>query len=100
MDRIALVDKIIIRMGLYEINFEESIPRNVSINEAVELAKYYSSAKSHRFVNGILDSSSKELGKAGKSQEKAKKNSGTVKKNPGKINRNSGKDKSKNNPDS
>ena len=58
MDRIADVDKAIIRMGLYEIFFEESIPRNASINEAVELAKYYSSEKSHKFVNGILDSSS------------------------------------------
>ncbi len=63
MDRIATVDKVIIRMGLYEIYYEDSIPRNVSINEAVELAKYYSSDKSHKFVNGILDSSSNELEK-------------------------------------
>lgn len=58
MERIALVDKVIIRLGLYEIFFEDAIPRNASINEAVELAKYYSTAKSHKFVNGILDSSS------------------------------------------
>jgi N utilization substance protein B len=61
MDRIACVDKAIIRMGLYEIFFEESIPRNASINEAVELAKYYSTAKSHKFVNGILDSSTADM---------------------------------------
>lgn len=59
MDRIANVDKVIIRLGLYEIYYEDSIPRNVSIDEAVELAKYYSSSKSHKFVNGILDSGSK-----------------------------------------
>jgi N utilization substance protein B len=63
MDRIATVDKVIIRMGLYEIYYEDSIPRNASINEAVELAKYYSTGKSHKFVNGILDSSSNELEK-------------------------------------
>ncbi|MFH1415544.1 MAG: transcription antitermination factor NusB [Elusimicrobiota bacterium] len=63
MERIASVDKAIIRMGLYEIFFDESIPRNATINEAVELAKYFSTEKSHKFVNGILDSSSNELKK-------------------------------------
>jgi N utilization substance protein B len=61
MERIAIVDKAIIRLGLYEIFFEDSIPRNASINEAVELAKYYSTEKSHKFVNGILDASSSEV---------------------------------------
>ena len=59
-ERIAAVDRAIIRMGLYEIFFEESIPRSVSINEAVELAKYFSTGKSHKFVNGILDSASRK----------------------------------------
>lgn len=59
MDRIAKVDRSIIRLGLYEIYFIDSIPRNVSINEAVELAKYFSTEKSHKFVNGILDTGSK-----------------------------------------
>jgi N utilization substance protein B len=63
MDRIANVDKVIIRMGLYEIFYEESIPKNATINEAVELAKYYSTGKSHKFVNGILDSSTNEMEK-------------------------------------
>ncbi len=62
MERIASVDKAILRMGLYEIHFEDTIPKNVSINEAVELAKYFSTDKSHKFVNGILDSSVKEIG--------------------------------------
>ncbi|MBN2407178.1 MAG: transcription antitermination factor NusB [Elusimicrobia bacterium] len=64
MDRIAKVDKAIIRMGLYEIYFEENIPKNASINEAVELAKYYSTSKSHKFINGILDSCSRKSAKA------------------------------------
>ncbi len=59
MDRIAKVDITVIRLGLYEIFFEEDIPRKVSINEAVELAKYFSTEKSHRFVNGILDAAKK-----------------------------------------
>lgn len=59
-ERIAAVDKAIIRLGLYEIFFEESIPRSVSINEAVELAKHFSTGKSHKFVNGILDSASRK----------------------------------------
>ncbi len=57
-ERIAAVDKSIMRMALYEIYFEESIPKVVSINEAVELAKKYSTGSSHRFVNGILDAAS------------------------------------------
>lgn len=67
MDRIAHVDKGIIRLGLYEIYFEDSIPRNVSINEAVELAKYFSGSKSHKFVNGLLDAGTREIKKAVKS---------------------------------
>ena len=59
MSRIADVDKTIIRMGLYEILYEDSIPPNVSINEAVELAKKFSTSKSHKFVNGILDAAAK-----------------------------------------
>ncbi len=59
-ERIANVDRIIIRIGLYEIYFEDSIPKNASINEAVELAKYFSTSKSHKFVNGILDAGSRD----------------------------------------
>jgi N utilization substance protein B len=59
MGRIAKVDIAVIRLGLYEIFFEANIPRKVSINEAVELAKYFSTEKSHRFVNGILDAAKK-----------------------------------------
>ncbi len=57
-ERIAAVDKSIMRMALYEIYFESGIPKVVSINEAVELAKKYSTGSSHRFVNGILDAAS------------------------------------------
>ena len=55
-ERIALVDRLILRLALAELLFFDEIPPKVSINEAIELAKMYSTAQSGRFVNGILDS--------------------------------------------
>ncbi|WP_066637572.1 transcription antitermination factor NusB [Desulfolucanica intricata] len=54
IDRIANIDKTIMRMALYEILFEEDIPLNVSVNEAIELAKVFGGEESGKFVNGIL----------------------------------------------
>ncbi len=54
-DRIALVDKIILRMGLSEILYFPEIPPKVSINESIEIAKDYCTKSSGKFVNGILD---------------------------------------------
>lgn len=53
--RLSAVDRSILRLALYEILFMENIPDAVSINEALELAKKYSDAKSASFVNGVLD---------------------------------------------
>ena len=53
--RIALLDRIIMRMALAEWHFFPDIPEKVSIDEAVELAKKFSTAESGHFVNGILD---------------------------------------------
>jgi N utilization substance protein B len=61
MDRLATIDKNIIRLGLAELFFFPDIPKKVSIDEAIELAKTYGSAESGRFVNGVLDAVSKEL---------------------------------------
>lgn len=55
IDRIALLDKIILRMALCEIHFMPDIPEKVAINEAIDLAKEYSTLESSSFVNGILD---------------------------------------------
>jgi N utilization substance protein B len=55
LDRMAAIDKIVMRMALAEILFFEDIPPKVSINEAIEIAKKYSTDKSGKFVNGILD---------------------------------------------
>ncbi len=54
-DRIAIIDKNILRMGIAEFLYFDSIPYNVTIDEAVEIAKKYSTEKSGSFVNGVLD---------------------------------------------
>ncbi len=53
-ERIAKVDLAILRLALYEILFRDDIPDSVSINEAIELAKKYSTDESGGFVNGVL----------------------------------------------
>lgn len=54
IDRIASVEKTILRIAILEINYKDDIPTNVSINEAVELANMYGEEKSGKFVNGVL----------------------------------------------
>lgn len=54
--RIATLDKIILRMAMCEILYFEEIPPKVSISEAIEIAKIYSTENSGSFINGILDS--------------------------------------------
>ena len=55
INRVAVIDKSIMKLAMYEILFREDIPDVVSIDEAVELAKKYSTENSGGFVNGILD---------------------------------------------
>ena len=55
IERIALIDLIIIKMCLAELFYFEDIPPKVSINEAIELAKEFSTRNSSKFVNGVLD---------------------------------------------
>jgi transcription antitermination protein NusB len=54
VNRLSKVDLSILRLSTYEISFREDIPFNVSVNEAVELAKKYSSEDAGAFINGIL----------------------------------------------
>jgi transcription antitermination protein NusB len=65
IERIALLDFIIIKMCLSEFLFFEEIPPKVSINEAIDLAKDYSTKNSGKFVNGILDTLLTRLSKDG-----------------------------------
>ncbi len=55
IERMAVIDRNIIRMATFELLFKEDIPPKVTLNEAVELAKKYGDNESGRFVNGILD---------------------------------------------
>ncbi len=55
IDRMAAIDRNILRLGAFEMLFCPDVPTKVAINEALELAKRYSTAQSSRFVNGILD---------------------------------------------
>ena len=63
LSRISKVAKSIMRISIYEMLYIADIPANVSINEAVELAKRYDDEKTKAFVNGILNAVKEELGK-------------------------------------
>lgn len=65
-ERMAFIDKLILKIGTAELlNFPE-IPPKVTINEAIEIAKEYSSKSSGRFINGVLDAILEDLSKEGK----------------------------------
>ena len=61
LQRMAAVDRNVLRLATYEMLFREDIPPIVSINEAVDIAKKFSTHDSGKFVNGILDQVRKEL---------------------------------------
>lgn len=54
IDQIARMDRIILRIGLYELEYVSDVPPKVVINEAVELAKAFGSENSSKFINGVL----------------------------------------------
>lgn len=54
LEAITLVDKSVLRLGMFELLFSETVPSKVAINEAIELAKSYGGESSGRFVNGVL----------------------------------------------
>ncbi len=61
LDRMAVVDRNILRQAIYELLWEPDVPPKVVINEALEVAKKFSTQESSRFINGILDRIRKEL---------------------------------------
>ena len=77
IDKISLIDRNILRIGLYELIFSDrsQVPAKVAINEAIELAKSFGGETSSKFVNGVLGAVYKELGEPGKDEtSKDKKN--------------------------
>jgi len=75
LDKISIVDRNVLRMGLYELLFadREEVPSKVAINEAIELAKSFGGDNSGKFVNGVLGSVYKEMGEPGKDAVSKKK---------------------------
>ena len=61
LDRIAKMDVLLLKMAFAELQSFESIPTKVTINEYLEISKYYSTPKSNVFINGILDKSLKKM---------------------------------------
>ena len=61
LERMAVVDRNILREGIFEILWAGDVPPKVAINEALEVAKKFSTQESSRFINGILDRVHKEL---------------------------------------
>jgi N utilization substance protein B len=61
LDRMAMVDRNILRAGIFELLWMPEVPPKVAINEALEIAKKFSTEESTRFINGILDRVRREL---------------------------------------
>ena len=61
LERMAVVDRNLLRLAVYELAWEPDVPAKVAINEAIEIAKKFGTRESSRFINGILDRVSKEL---------------------------------------
>lgn len=80
IETIAAIDRNILRIGLFELEFcNDKVPPKVAINEAVELAKAFGSENSSKFINGVLGTAFKKLGLGDSSEgkdEQSKENSG------------------------
>jgi len=63
MDQITLIDRNILRIGVYELLLNDDIPAKVAINEAIEIAKTYGGQSSGKFVNGVLGAIYKDIEK-------------------------------------
>jgi transcription antitermination factor NusB len=61
LERMAVVDRNILRLAVYELLFTLDVPPKVAINEAIEIAKKFGTKESSRFINGVLDRIHKEL---------------------------------------
>lgn len=69
IDRIAYIDKILLRMGIAEFLFFPDIPPKVTINESIEVAKIFSTEQSGKFINGVLDAILEDLKTSNKLQK-------------------------------
>lgn len=72
IDRLNAIDRQLMRMAITEFIYFDQIPTKVTINEAIEIAKKYSTQKSGNFINGILDSSLEQLQEEGRIEKKGR----------------------------
>ncbi len=72
LNRIAIIDRFILRLAICELTHFDEIPPKVTINEAIDLAKTFSTAESGRFVNGILDSLLQKMKSENRIQKKGR----------------------------
>ena len=72
LDQMSIVDRNILRIGVYEIDFNDSIPAKVAINEAIEIAKSFGGQSSGKFVNGILGAIYRDMKDKGEEPNAAK----------------------------
>lgn len=63
LDQITIVDRNVLRIGIYELIFDDDIPPKVAINEAIEIAKAFGGESSGKFVNGVLGAIYKDIDK-------------------------------------
>ncbi len=75
LDKIAIVDRNVLRLGLTELLFSDKgeVPAKVAINEAIELAKNFGGESSGKFINGVLGAVYKEMGEPGKDETSSRK---------------------------
>jgi N utilization substance protein B len=71
LDQITIVDRNVLRIGIYELLFNESIPPRVAINEAIEIAKAFGGESSGKFINGVLGAIFNNLPEAEKTRREA-----------------------------
>ncbi|MEK7653432.1 MAG: transcription antitermination factor NusB [Patescibacteria group bacterium] len=62
LEQITIIDRNVLRLGVFELKFDDNIPAKVAINEAIELAKAFGGESSGKFVNGVLGAVFREMG--------------------------------------
>lgn len=73
LEQITIVDRNILRIGIYELKFSPNIPAKVAINEAIELGKNFGGESSGKFINGVLGAVYKDMEEKGEVKEADKK---------------------------
>ncbi len=68
LERMSVIDRNILRLAVFELQYQDDVPTSVAINEAVEIAKRFSSDDSGPFINGILDGMARDIASSAEGQ--------------------------------